>query len=254
VTAVATDTATASTAARRAADGMKIGITLPQFRHEAGSAIEAARRAEDLGLDGVFCFDHLWPMGQPDRPALSMAPLLGALAASTSTISVGTLVARVGLVPDGVLVAALSSLATISSGRMIAGIGTGDRLSRQENEAFGIPFEPGAERRAQLTSVASALRKLGLPVWIGGGRPKTVAVARDLGVAVNLWDGEPFRVAELTAEGMEVTWAGPVGPSEAATVARLQEVAGAGATWAVCAWPESLESLARAAEVARITR
>ena len=85
---------------------MKIGITLPQFRHEAGSAIEAARRAEDLGLDGVFCFDHLWPMAQPDRPALSMAPLLGALAASTSTISVGTLVSRVGLVPDGVLVAA----------------------------------------------------------------------------------------------------------------------------------------------------
>jgi alkanesulfonate monooxygenase SsuD/methylene tetrahydromethanopterin reductase-like flavin-dependent oxidoreductase (luciferase family) len=230
---------------------MKIGITLPQFRDEAGSAIEAARQAEDLGLDGVFCFDHLWPMGQPDRPALSMAPLLGALAASTSTISVGALVARVGLVPDGVLVAAMSSLATISGGRMIAGIGTGDRLSRQENEAYGIPFEPGDERRAQLASTVSALRNLGLPVWIGGGRPKTVAVARDLGVAVNLWDGEPFRVAELTAEGMEVTWAGPVGSNESAAAARLRDVAAAGATWAVCAWPESLETLARAAEMAR---
>ena len=101
---------------------MKIGVTLPQFRHEARSAIETARRAEGLGLDGVFCFDHLWPMGRPDRPALSSAPLLGAVAASTSTVTVGTLVARVGLVPDGVLTAVLAGLATISGDRMIAGI------------------------------------------------------------------------------------------------------------------------------------
>ncbi len=62
-------------------DAVKIGITLPQFRDEADTALEAARRAEELGFDGVFCFDHLWPMGRPDRPALSSAPLLGALAA-----------------------------------------------------------------------------------------------------------------------------------------------------------------------------
>jgi hypothetical protein len=79
-------------------------------------------------------------------------------------------------------------------------------------------------------------------------------VARDLGVAVNLWDVDALRVAELTAEGMEVTWAGPVGSNESAAAARLREVAAAGATWAVCAWPESLETLARAAEVARAVR
>ena len=58
---------------------MRVGITLPQFRDEADSALDAARRAEALGIDGVFCFDHLWPMGQPGRPALSSGPLLGAL-------------------------------------------------------------------------------------------------------------------------------------------------------------------------------
>ena len=76
---------------------VKVGITLPQFRDEADSALDAARRAEDAGHRRVFCFDHLWPMGQPGRPALSSGPLLGALVASTSTISVGTLVARIGL-------------------------------------------------------------------------------------------------------------------------------------------------------------
>ena len=92
---------------------MKVGITLPQFRDEADSALDAARRAEALGIDGVFCFDHLWPMGQPDRPVLSSTPLLGALVGSTSTIAVGTLVARVGLLPDEMLVAVLSSLSAL---------------------------------------------------------------------------------------------------------------------------------------------
>src|SRR5579884_2981736 len=60
---------------------VKVGVTLPQFRHEADTALAAARQAEELGLDGVFVFDHLWPMGSPDRPIISAAPVLGALAA-----------------------------------------------------------------------------------------------------------------------------------------------------------------------------
>ncbi len=50
---------------------------------------------------------------------------------------------------------------------------------------------------------------------------------------------------------MEVTWAGPVGSNELAAAARLDELDAAGATWAVCTWPESLEALAKSAEAAR---
>jgi alkanesulfonate monooxygenase SsuD/methylene tetrahydromethanopterin reductase-like flavin-dependent oxidoreductase (luciferase family) len=230
---------------------MKVGITLPQFRDDADTALEAARRAEALGIDGAFCFDHLWPMGQPGRPALASGPLLGALAASTSTIRLGSLVARVGLVPDDVLVAVVASVSAISDGRFIAGIGTGDRLSRSENVAFGLPFEPADERRARLVAVASAVNDLGIPVWVGGGLPKTVAVARLLGAAVNLWEAAPLQVAELVASGMEVTWAGPIGGTAAVAAARLGELAAAGATWAVCAWPDSLETVAEAAAAVR---
>ncbi len=230
---------------------MKVGVTLPQFRDEADSALDAARRAESLGLDGVFCFDHLWPMGQPGRPALSSGPLLGALAASTSTIAIGTLVARIGLLPDPVLLSVLSSLASISEGRLIAGLGTGDRLSRAENEAYGIPFEPASERRTRLASVAAATRDEGIPVWIGGGLPKTVAVARSLSVAVNLWEGGLVPVAELVATGLEVTWGGKVGDTVEEAGSQLAAVAGAGATWAVCAWPDSLEVVAEAAAAVR---
>ena len=230
---------------------MKVGITLPSFEDTADHALGGARRAEELGIDGVFCFDHLWPMGQPGRPAISSGPLLGAVAASTRTLAIGSLVARVGLVPDDVLVAVMSSLDAISGGRLIAGLGTGDHLSRAENEAYGIPFEAADERRARVVSVATALRSLGIPVWVGGGLPPTVALARPLGAAVNLWGGDPVTVAELTAAGTEVTWAGPVGKSVPEATEQLGEIAAAGATWAVCAWPDSLEVVAEAAHATR---
>jgi len=160
-------------------------------------------------------------------------------------------VARVGLVPDDVLVAVVASVSAISDGRFIAGIGTGDRLSRAENVAFGLPFEPADERRARLAAVASAVNDLGIPVWVGGGLPKTVAVARLLGASVNLWEAAPLQVAELVESGMEVTWGGPIGGTAAVAAARLGELAAAGATWAVCAWPDSLETVAEAAAAVR---
>jgi alkanesulfonate monooxygenase SsuD/methylene tetrahydromethanopterin reductase-like flavin-dependent oxidoreductase (luciferase family) len=226
---------------------MKVGVTLPQFRHDADHALAAARQAEGMGLDGVFCFDHLWPMGQPDRPALSSGPLLGAVAASTSTIALGTLVSRVGLLPDDALVSVLTSLSLISGGRFIAGLGTGDQLSRAENLAFDLPFGSADERRSHLASVAASVRRRGIPVWIGGGTRQTVDVARQVGAAVNLWEVDLARVVELDAAGTEVTWGGPVVGTAADVASQLAGLAAAGVTWAVCAWPESLEVVAEAA-------
>lgn len=230
---------------------MKVGVTLPQFRDDADVALAAAVEAEESGLEGVFCFDHLWPMGQPGRPALSSGPLLGALVASTSTIAVGMLVARIGLLPDEVLIEQLCGVRSLSGGRLIAGIGTGDRLSREENESYGIPFESAAVRRERLASVATAVRAAGVPVWVGGGRPEMVALARATGAAVNVWQVGAARVAELVDQGVEVTWGGPVGDTPAESAATLAAVAGAGASWAVCAWPGSLDVVAEAAATVR---
>src|ERR1700727_4002688 len=99
-------------------DQLKIGVTLPQFVDDASVAVTAAARAEQLGLDGVFCFDHLWPIGQRGRPAISMPPLLGAVAAATSTIHVGSLVVRIGLVPHAFLLYHLTRLERRSGGRV----------------------------------------------------------------------------------------------------------------------------------------
>ncbi len=226
---------------------MKVGITLPQFSDDARAVLETAEKAETMGFDGVFCFDHLWPMGQPGRPAISSGPLLGAVVASTSTIEVGSLVARIGLVPDDVLVAVLRSLHNLSDGRFIAGIGTGDGKTRDENEAFGLPFEPAGERRARLVAVALRLVRHGVPVWLGGGPHPYVEPARSIGATINLWDATDEQVREVASGGVEVTWAGPVAGSVGEMADRLGRLEEAGAAWAVCGWPGSLAALAEAA-------
>lgn len=239
---------------------MRTGIILPTFRESADDALEVARRAETLGVDGVFCYDHLWPMGRPDRPAIAPFPVLGALAATTERIALGTLVARIGLAPNDVIVAEFDALSLLAPGRVIAVLGTGDHLSAAENEAYGIPFAPAAERRGRLAACARALRDRGLPVWIGGGAARTVAIAEDERVAVNLWAAEAEAIAAQVARS-EVTWAGPCPlapggsdpqapggpPDPAALEALVAELAGAGASWAVFGWPVPMQALVTAA-------
>lgn len=241
---------------------MRIGVTLPSFREDA-SAVDAAILAERLGLDGVFAFDHLWPIGRPDRPALSAMPLLGAVAAATDRVTVGSLVARIGLLPDAVLLASLRSLDRIASGRFVAGLGVGDHLSAEENRAYGIPYAPREERLASLERCATKLVGAGVTVWIGG-RARTIEIARDVGAVVNLWEAGPDELASVRNDyATEVTWGGILGLDPEQTgrtpveqiADRLTELAVAGATWAVCAWPGagvSPEQLGEAAEEVRL--
>ena len=191
---------------------MKLGVTLPQFRHDAEAAIAVARRAEAAGLDGVFVFDHLWPLGQRMRPALHSLTLLGALAAETDRIALGPLVARVGLVPDAVLVHGLVSLHRMVGDRLIAALGTGDSLNREENEAYGVPFLPVADRLASLTGCCRALRDAGVTTWVGG---RSVAV-REAAAEADGWNGWGTDADTFAADvagvpsGPALTWGGQI--------------------------------------------
>lgn len=261
---------------------MLIGVSLPQFRHDAEAAIGVARRAEAAGLDGVFVFDHLWPMGQRMRPALHGTTLLGALAVETDRVVLGTLVARVGLVPDAVLVHSLVTLHRMTGGRFIAALGTGDSLNREENEAYGVPFAPVADRVAAVVDCCRRLRAAGVTTWIGGRSPAVRMAAAN----ADGWNGWGTDVATWADEaagvphGGELTWGGQVliGRTRAEAGAKLRAhgprpglvagtaddlkahfdaLAAAGASWAVCAPldvgtdPQAVEILSEVAAACR---
>ena len=239
---------------------LRLGITLPQFRDDADPALAVARRAEAVGLDGVFVFDHLWPLHQPERPALHSLTLLGALTAETSRATLGTFVARVSLLPDAVLVHTLHSLHRMTEGRFIAGLGTGDHNNRDENVAYGVGFPPAEARAGQLVDCCRRLRALGVPTWVGGASERARGIAATEADGWNVWGLSAETFASLAA-GMrgttEVTWGGQVliGRTDEQAAEKLERhgprpslvhgtvddlrrhfaaLEAAGASWAVC--------------------
>jgi len=217
---------------------VKLGVLLPTFQSSAEPALATAARVADEGLDGVFAYDHLWPMGSPERPALAPFPVLAAAAARQSTLVVGPLVARVGLGDATTVTERIRSLLLVAPGRVIAALGTGDHLSKAENLAYGLAYPRADERRAQLSEIILTLREQ-VPVWCGAGSDATNRLARELDVTLNVWAAEPARVRALALEG-PVSWAGPLGDDPRA---RLDELRDAGATWAVAGPPFDLAVL-----------
>jgi alkanesulfonate monooxygenase SsuD/methylene tetrahydromethanopterin reductase-like flavin-dependent oxidoreductase (luciferase family) len=197
---------------------MRIGLTLPNFRDDPEPALAVARAAEAAGLDGVFGYDHLLRRTRDGalRPALEGMTLLGAVAAETSRILFGPLVARASLRPPASLAAALDTLARIAPGRLLATLGAGDSQSKEESETFGLPVGTLATRLAALDSAVDATVGRGYPVWVGGASRGVIEVAAARADGWNRWDAPLARFeqeARIVRDGhtrdpFTVSWAG----------------------------------------------
>jgi alkanesulfonate monooxygenase SsuD/methylene tetrahydromethanopterin reductase-like flavin-dependent oxidoreductase (luciferase family) len=242
---------------------VELGVTLPQFTDNRDRFLDGAQRAEALGLDSVWVFDHLWPLsGGKRRPVLEAWTSLAWIAQATEKISVGTLVTRSSLRNPMVLSHMARTVAQMAPGRLIVGIGSGDQLSRRENEAFGIPYWEGADRIAQLEGAVSLLRKQteggGVRVWVAGRSDDALALAASHAHAWNGWEGTTASFARDAASvveyadgrDVELTWGGIVRAETLdSEAARLNGFIEAGARHLVCtfasAWrPELYEILA----------
>ena len=228
--------------------GVRLGVTLPQFTRDVQVFVDGARRAEALGLDSIWVFDHLWPLtGGKERPILEGWTSLAWLAAATKRIEIGTFVTRSSLRHPAVLGKMAATVGHIAPGRVTIGIGSGDEASRAENEAFGLPYYEADERIDQLTStVATVVEFLRgeevtrkdrfvtidhLPtspraeprprIWVAGRADDVLEIAGTAADGWNGWGGSParfaqdaFRVAEFAAaagdRAVEASWGGLV--------------------------------------------
>ena len=227
---------------------MRIGTILPTFRETFDDAEAALLAVRAKSIDSAFVYDHFWPMFHPELPAIAAFPALGALSALADRVSLGTLVARVGVVDPAVLVREILTLNVINGGRFIAGIGTADKKGAEEYLAYGLGFDDANTRRAELGLVARRLIQEGVEVWIGGGAEPTNELARELGATLNLWGATPERIQSESLLG-RVSWAGNLPDDPDLARQLVLDLEQAGATHAVFAWPGSIDRLvdARAA-------
>jgi coenzyme F420-dependent glucose-6-phosphate dehydrogenase len=115
-------------------------------------------QAERLGFDSVFVSDHLQPWRHDGGHAPAALPWLGALAARTERVLLGTSV----LTPTfryhpAVVAQAFATLGCLAPGRVVLGVGSGESLNEVP---LGITWPDGKERFARLKEAVTLIRRL----------------------------------------------------------------------------------------------
>ncbi|WP_323100447.1 LLM class flavin-dependent oxidoreductase [Intrasporangium sp. YIM S08009] len=182
-----------------------------------------ATAAEEAGFAGLALMDHLIQIPQVGRawdPIPEPWVTLGALAASSTRLHLGTLVSPVTFRPAGVTAKAAATLDALTGGRAFVGVGAG--WWEREHAAYGIPF-PAPKRRLDLLEAGletmHALWARGTKPYAGRHvlLPETTLYPRpvgDLPVLVGGGGDRTLRVAARLADGCNV-------PSDAAGLAKI---------------------------------
>ena len=151
----------------------QLGYQIPNFSYGTGveelfpTVIAQAREAEAAGYDSVFLMDHFYQLpglGTPDQPMLEAYTALGALAAATEKVQLGTLVTGNTYRNPTLLAKAITTLDVISAGRAILGIGTG--WFELEHDSLGYEFGTFTDRFDKLGEALQII----LPM-LAGERP-----------------------------------------------------------------------------------
>jgi 5,10-methylenetetrahydromethanopterin reductase len=170
-----------------------------------GRTSDLARRAEDLGFDGLLLADSQNLVGDPFVE-------LGVAAGATHRIGLGTGIVNLVTRHPAVVAAAIASVQVESRGRAVLGVGRGDSSLAQ----IGLAPPPAARLadlvvqvrgylRGEAVTAGGATSRIGwiaetglpaVPVEVAATGPRTIAFAATLADRVMFTGGaEPSRVA-----------------------------------------------------------
>jgi len=150
---------------------MSISVTNYSWRDGSlgGHLAGIAGAADESGVDTVWVADHLIqadPFADPTHTEhLEALTTLGYLAARTSRVRLGTMVAGVTFRPAAVLIKSVSTLDALSGGRAWLGLGAGHHDA--EARDMGLPYGPTAERFERLEETL----RLAHQMWSGDESP-----------------------------------------------------------------------------------
>ena len=138
---------------------LKVGIQLPEVEREVRwpEYLSIAKTAEDVGFDSIWIGDHLLyrtpRLGT--RGPWEVWTMLSAIAASTTRVELGPLVACTSFHNPAMLAKMANSVDEISGGRLILGLGAG--WNETEYRAFGFPFDRRVSRFEEAFTIVRTL-------------------------------------------------------------------------------------------------
>jgi alkanesulfonate monooxygenase SsuD/methylene tetrahydromethanopterin reductase-like flavin-dependent oxidoreductase (luciferase family) len=162
-------------------------------------ARETWRRAEALGFDHAWTYDHLTWRGHRDLPWFGAVPTLTAAAAVTERIRLGPLVAHPTFRHPLTLAKELVTLDDVAGGRLTLGLGTG--TSGWDARMLGVPARGRTGRFEEFVDLTDRL--LREPTCTYAGRYYSVDEARTYPGCVQR-PRIPFAVAATGPRGMAV--------------------------------------------------
>jgi len=138
---------------------LRIGIQLPEVervvRWPELRAIAVA--AEESGFDSLWVGDHLLYRddGRPERGPHECWATLAAVAAITSRVEIGPLVACASFHPPAVLAKQAAAVQEVSGGRLMLGLGAG--WNEPDYTAFGLAFDHRVSRFCEAFQIIAPL-------------------------------------------------------------------------------------------------
>lgn len=209
----------------------KIGVQLPEVERFVPwpEYLELARQAEAAGYDSVWVGDHLiydLPDGSTRGPYEAWTTL-AAVAAVTTRVELGPLVASTSFHAPAMLAKQAATVDAISGGRLILGLGAG--WNRREYDAFGFAYDRRVARFEEALAIIAPLlregrtsfhgrfydvedcvldpgpvREGGPPIMVGSTGPRMLSIALPVVASWNAWwstyDNNVERFAALKAE------------------------------------------------------
>jgi probable F420-dependent oxidoreductase len=142
---------------------IRVGVQLPEVERVVRwpEYLDMARAAEDAGFDTLWLGDHLLYRYEDGsrRGPWEVWTMLSAIAASTSRIRLGPLVAATAFHAPAMLAKLAATVDEISAGRLILGLGAG--WNEAEFVAFGFPFDHRISRFEEAFTIVRTLLREG---------------------------------------------------------------------------------------------
>lgn len=159
----------------------RVGAQLHPQQTSMATLLAGARRAEEIGCDSVWTWDHFFPLyGEPNGPHFEGWVTLTAMAMVTETIQVGHLVACHSYRNPDLVADMARTLQHAAGDRVVLGLGSG--WFAKDYEAYGYEFGTAIGRlrklEADLPRYLERLDALNppptsrIPLLIGGGGEK----------------------------------------------------------------------------------